>query len=159
MTPSEIAGVESATGVKLPETYRRALQTHDLSGDWEDHPEFVTDPNVLITENKHFTMNPEDLSEIRSPGLVGALKFFLLYGSGKRVLATRRKWYDTWVKGKRFVIGSDLGEEQYFIVLSDPTTAVHCYELETQRSRRVASSAEDWLLEVKRRQAEAESEA
>lgn len=90
--------------------------------------------------------------------MLGALKFFLLYGSGKRLVEHRRKWHKAWVQGKRFVIGNDLGEEQYFIVLSDPTCTVHRYELETQRSRKVAGSLTEWLAKVRRWQLEAESE-
>jgi len=158
MTPAEIATVESTIGVRLPEAYRLALQTHGLTGAEDDHPEFSTDPQFLIQENKHFTTDPEDLSEQRAPGVVGAIKFFLLYGSAKRLLESRRRWYKKWAKGQRFVIGCDLGEERYFIVLSEQSPKVYCYELETQRSRKIADSLPEWLVESKRRQHEAESE-
>jgi hypothetical protein len=159
MSPTEIATVERTVGVHLPSAYRLALETSVLTGDEDDHPEFITDAQLLIRVNKHFSLDPDDLSELRAPGILGALKFFLLYGSSERVLARRRKWHEAWVKGQRFAIGSDLGEEQYYIVLSESSPNVYCHELETQCSRKVASSLSEWPTEVKRRQREAESEA
>jgi SMI1 / KNR4 family (SUKH-1) len=159
MSPAEIAEIESALGVTLPQRYRTALQNHGLSADWTEHPEFITDKATLAQENRHFRMNPEDLSEVRAPGVLGSIKFYLLYGSGKRLLDSRRKWFATWAKGGRFVIGNDLGEEQYYIKLSEASPTVHCYQLENKRSRKVAESLDAWLVEVKRRQVEAEAES
>lgn len=111
MSPAELAEIESALGVTLPQRYRTALQDHGLSADWTEHPEFITDKATLAQENRHFRMNPEDLSEVRAPGVLGSIRFYLLYGSGKRLVDSRRKWFATWAKGGRFVIGNDLGEE------------------------------------------------
>jgi hypothetical protein len=158
MNAPEVLALESAVGVSLPAEYKRALQGHALTGEWTDHPEFITDACVLIAENAHFKMNPDDLSEVRTPGIAGAAKFWLLYGSGRRLREHRRKWHKSWTIGRRFIIGNNLGEEQYFIVLDREALCVHRYELETHRSRKVAESMEEWLAEVKRRQVEAESE-
>jgi hypothetical protein len=79
-------------------------------------------------------MNPEDLSELRAPGIVGAIKFFLFYGSRRRILEKRREWFATWVEAGRFVVGSDLAEERYFIVLTEASPKVYRYELETRRA-------------------------
>jgi hypothetical protein len=158
MSPSEVAELERNLGIVLPQAYRHALQDNELSGDWTDHPEFITDPTTLAQDNRYFRMTPEDLSELRKPGLLGAIRFLLFYGSGKRLLESRRKWFDTWVTGGRFIIGNDLGEEQYYIVLSEASPKVYRYELETKRSRAVAASLAEWLVEVKRRQVEAEHE-
>ncbi len=158
MTPTEASTIESAVGVSLPEPYRLALTTHELSGEWEDHPEFITDAATLVAQNRHFKMNAEDLSEYRSVGMLGAIKFFLIYGSGKRLLATRRQWFKKWVAGRRFIIGNDLGEEQYYIVLTETEPRVYCYELESHQCRVIAPSIQQWLVEVKRRQVDAESE-
>jgi hypothetical protein len=54
MSPAEIATMESALGISLPEAYRNALQEHALADEWTDHPEFITDISVLMTENRHF---------------------------------------------------------------------------------------------------------
>ncbi len=158
MTPAEIAAIETSVGVRLPESYRVALSNHGLVGADDDHPEFITDQQYLITENKHFKSNPEDISDVRAPGLFGAIKFYLLYGSGKRLKEHRRNWHKKWAIGQRFIIGNDLGEEMYYITLSESTPSVYCYDLETHRSRKIAQSIQDWLLETKRRQMEAESE-
>jgi hypothetical protein len=158
MSPTEIAEVEQVVGVRLPAPYVEALQSERFAVEQDEHPEFITDPKWLTSENKHFKMDPGNLAEIRGPGMFGALKFYLLYGSGKRLLESRRKWHTKWAKGQRFVVGSDLGEEQYFIVLSEPDPAVYCYELETQRSRKVAPSVAEWVAEARRRQQEGESE-
>lgn len=159
MSPEDIARVETAIGLRLPAEYRHALGAPGLSGDEDDHPEFTTDAELLVRDNRHFSSDPEDLTDIRSPGLLGALKFFLFYGSVKRVLARRREWHTEWAKGQRFVIGSDLGEEQYYIVLSESSPKVYCYEIETRRSRAVAASVPEWLAEVRRMQREAQCEA
>ena len=158
MTPAEIAKIEESVGVRLPEPYRVALLSPGLSGSDDDHPEFSTNLQFLITENKHFKFNPDDLSDVRVPGFLGAIKFYLLYGSGKRLLNHRRKWHQMWAKEKRFVIGNDQSEEMYYIVLSEPAPSIYCYELETRLSRKVAESVQAWLVETKRSQEEAENE-
>jgi hypothetical protein len=157
MSPSKIDFIERTIGVTLPLQYRSALQDHRLSGNWIDHPEFITNADVLISENKHFQIMPEDLSDVRSLGLIGRIKFWLLYGSGKRLIEHRKRLYKTWVIGKRFIIGTNLGEEQYYIILDGPAGNVYIHELETQHSRVVAKSLFEWLTEVYRRQAETES--
>jgi hypothetical protein len=103
-------------------------------------------------------MNPEDLSELRAPGIVGAIKFFLFYGSRRRILEKRREWFATWVKAGRFVVGSDLAEERYFIVLSEASPKVYRYELETRRASVAAESIAAWLAEVQSTQTHTESE-
>ncbi len=159
MNPSQIASLERTLGFTLPAAYCTALSEHGLPGEWTDHPEFITDVDALLAENKHFKLNPEDLSDVRNPGIIGALKFWLLYGSGRRLIESRRKQHKTWSQGRRFIIGNDLGEEQYFIVLDDPKLKVYRYELESQRSKVVAGSLPEWVAEVKRRWADAESDA
>ena len=143
MSPEEIAALEQSLAITLPQAYRQSLQHHELVGDWTDHPEFITDRATLAAENKHFATKPEDLSDVRKPGLLGAIKFFLVYGSGKRLLNTRRNWFATWAKGRRFIIGNDLGEEQYYIVLTQPAPSVYRYQLENKRSRKVAESLDE----------------
>jgi hypothetical protein len=159
VTSQEVDSLEQAVGFALPQAYRQALTTHDLWGDWTDHPEFITDLQTLVSENRHFKLVPEDLSDVRSPGLLGSLKFWLIYGSGRRLVEFRRRLHKTWVQGRRFIIGNDLGEEQYFVVLDDPELKVHRYELESERSKVIARSLPEWLAEVKRRQRQAESDA
>ena len=150
VSPDEIKAVESAVGIELPMPYRLALESSGLLGEDDDHPQFITEAALLVSENKHFSFNPDDLADLQRPGVLGALKFFLLYGSRERFMARRRKWHEDWALGQRFIIGSDLGEEQFYIVLSEASPRVYCYELETQKSREVAPSVSDWLAEVKR---------
>jgi hypothetical protein len=159
MTRTEISSLEQELGVKLPQRYQDVLENHGLSGEWTEHPELFTDVTVLRQENRHFLQKSDDLSDVKQPGLLGAIKFFLLYGSGKRLVDYRRKVQKKWVQGKRFVVGNDLGEEQYFIVLDDPEIKVHRFDLELQRSKVVAASIEAWLIEVRRRQRESETDA
>jgi hypothetical protein len=134
MSPAEVQRLEGSLGVSLPLAYRQALQNNQLPGRWIDHPEFITVAAMLGEENKHFRMNPEDQSELRAPGIVGAIKFFLFYGSRRRILEKRREWFATWVEAGRFVVGSDLAEERYFIVLTEAFPKVYRYELETRRA-------------------------
>ncbi len=148
MNSSQIAAAEHAIGVEFPAPYRVALESHGLPGEWTEHPEFFTNPDILISENKHFKRDPQDLSDVRTPGALGALKFWLTYGSGKRLIEFRRRLHKTWVQGKRLIIGNDLGEEQYFIILDDPEVRVHRHELESRQSRVVAPSVQAWLKEV-----------
>lgn len=159
MSPEETLEIERALGIALPEPYRLALLSHGLEGDWTDHPEFITDATQLISENRHFKMDPEDLSEVRGSGLLGAVKSYLMFGSKDRLLAKRQEWFREWVGGNCFVIGSDLGEERYYIVLTETSPRVYCFELETGRSRPATNSLLEWVAEAKRRQDEAEDEA
>jgi hypothetical protein len=129
-----------------------------MPGSDVDHPEFKTDVEALIRDNTHFIEDPEDISKFRKPGFVGAIKFALIYGSGRRLLKHRRKWYSQWAKGERFLIGDDMSEERYFIVLSDAAPTVHCYSLENGRNKRVAASIEEWLAKVKLLMAETADE-
>ncbi len=152
MSPSEIALVETALQVRLPLPYRAALESHDLSGDENDHPEFSTSVQRLIEDNQHFKTS--STGPPRPNGPLGALKNFFLYGSERRRTERWRKWHTEWVLGQRFIIGTDLSEERYLIVLSEQLTPIYCYQLETGQTERIAGSPAEWLVEVKRRQAE-----
>ena len=158
MTDEDIDRIEGGLRVRLGTPYRTALLQHDLEGDDSSHPEFRTDIDTLIRDNSHFIDDPEDTSRYKTPGLIGAIKFLFLYGSGKRLRNHLRKWHMTWAKGQRFLIGDDMSEERYFIVLSDAEPGVHRYSLETGRSRQVATSLTEWLAHVKRQMAEAEDD-
>ena len=152
MSPSEITRVEAALQVHLPLPYKTALESHCLSGDEDNHPEFSTSVQRLIEDNQHFGMSSTGAP--KPSGALGALKNFLLYGSGHRREERWRRWYAEWVVGRRFIIGTDLSEERYFIVLSEQLAPVYCYQLETGRTDKVAGSPDEWLVEVKRRQIE-----
>jgi hypothetical protein len=65
VTPQQIASLEGAFGFALPGAYRDALMSNDLSGDWTDHPEFMTDVATLLSENKHFKLAPNPSLERR----------------------------------------------------------------------------------------------
>jgi hypothetical protein len=154
MQPSDIALVESALGVQLPVPYREALADHGLQGETDDHLEFVTDARMLIEDNKHFKGDPEDLSEYRKPGVLGAVRFFLSFGSGKRLRKNLHEWHQIWKHGQRFLIGSDGGEESFFIVLTEANPKVYCFEYESHRAYPVAESVREWVLVAKQRQSE-----
>ena len=152
MSPSEIARVEAALQIHLPLPYRTALETRCLSGDENNHPEFSTSVQRLIEDNHHFGMS--STGPPKPSGALGVLKNFLLYGSGRRREERWQRWYAEWVLGQRFIIGTDLSEERYLIVLSEQLAPVYCYQLETGQTKTVAGSPDEWLVEVKRRQIE-----
>ena len=156
MSPAEIALVENAVQVRLPPPYKAALESHGLMGDEDDHPEFTTNAKRLIEENQHFATSLA--GPLKPQGLLASVKAFLVYGSQRRRTERWHRWHTEWVVGQRFVIGSDLGEEKYFIVLSEHRAPVYRYELETKKAEKVAHSPAEWLAEVKRRQAETERE-
>jgi hypothetical protein len=158
MQRQDVLRIESELGIQLPEPYASALVENGLHGDTDDHPEFTTDVEILLADNLHFRFDPEDLSEVRRPGIFGAVKFWLLHGSGKRLVETRRNWHRTWFGDGRIVIGCDLGEERYFIRLNEASPKVYLYEAETQRSRVVADTIGGWLARTKQIALEAESE-
>lgn len=158
MSPAEIAEFEIALGWRLPSAYARALQSHGLSEEQDNHPEFITDPGLLLSENKHLSPTKPVTNAPEALGPLRAVKSFLMFGSPKAQAERRQAWELAWVTGRRFIVGSDLGEERYFIVLSEVEAPVYCYELETKQVRQVAASPEEWVAEVRRRQEESEGE-
>ena len=158
MPSANVAQIERELGVHLPEPYRGALEHPQLSGDDDDHPEFCLSADDLVKKNAHFKFDPEDLSDLEA-GMLGPIKRLLFSGTRASVLERRRKWHEEWAGGQRFIIGSDLGEEWYYIVLSEPNPKVYCYELESHQSREVAASIGEWIAEVNRLQEQANRES
>ena len=159
MTPEDIARIEQTLAIRLPLPYREALLNHGLEGDDKDHPEFKTEVKSLLNDNVHFLKDPEDLSDIKKPGLIGAMKFAILYKFRDKILESRRKRHDYWVKGQRFLIGDDQSEERYFIILSEASPSVYGSEVETGSSWVIAHSVDAWLTEVKQLAADGEDES
>lgn len=161
MTEQKVERIERTFNIELPLAYRQALSSHNLSGGDENHPEFLTDDARLIEENGYFLTDPnklDDLANIKKPGILGAIKFFLSYGFRDRVIERRQKCYEEWVGNQRFIIGNDMSEEYYYIVLSEKEPAVYCYELETGKSRKAAASIQEWLISIRKAMLEVELE-
>ena len=156
MSPAEVAEVERQLGSQLPAPYAMALQTHGLAGEQDDHPEFTTSPDLLLSENEHLLVRKRASNSPQPAGPLGSIKSFLFVGSAKAQAERRQAWELAWVAGRRFVIGNDLGEERYFIVLSEVVAPVYCYQLETKQVSQVAASPPEWVAEVRRRNQETE---
>jgi len=154
MIAADIRRIEECLGIQLPGEYRSALESSGLDNSDDEHPEFMTDAQTLISDNSHFAPVREDASVRSGRGPWSALKSFFLFGSPSRRSARYRAWLQEWAQTRRFVVGSDLSEERYFIVLTEEPVRVYCYELETGKSYVVAESMEDWLATVRLRQAE-----
>jgi len=124
--------VERELGVTLPEAYCDLL---------EAPPSFIQDPGSdcylwltsesLLRENDLYRLNPEDLSDIENSSLLSRVRRYFLYGSKDKILNHRRHQISLWVEPKRFKIGSDGGECEYFIHLDDKICAVWEFDMET----------------------------
>ena len=147
MQDIDIRRIESALGVSLPDAYRVALAEFDEQG--IDLPELVSNADELIQLNSHFTLDPEDLSELRGTGLLSRLRFFLLYKSPRKLAEQQSRHKQEWAGGGRFIIGTDLGEEQYFIRLAEGDPKVYCHELETDAVRQVAPNLAAWVSQAR----------
>lgn len=155
MKPEDISRIEGTLGVTLPAAYRVVLVSA-LDQGITDMPELCVSADELIAMNGHFTMDPHDLSALRGTGLLDRLKFFLFYKSPRVLVQSRIQYQAEWVGGARFVIGSDLGEEVYFIRLGDDAAAVQRHDLETGETVTVAERAGAWLAAVRRMRDEAQ---
>jgi hypothetical protein len=155
MQERDVAYVERALGVTLPAEYRAALLA---AGSAEaDLPEFYTDPQQIVQVNEHFTLDPNDLSAYEKLWLV-RLRLKLFPRSRRQLSARLAAHKQEWAGAHRLSIGSDLGEEQYFIVLTEQPPAVYRFRLEGGRIDKVASSVAEWVVEAHRLQAEASRE-
>ena len=154
MLAGEITRIEDCLGIRLPDEYRSVLASSEYLGIDDDTPEFIADAQTLIGYNYHLVAKREDEPPRGSKSAWGALKSLFLRRYEERRLARRRAWFDEWQVGRRFVVGSDLSEERYFIVLTERPLKVYCFELETGRSYVVAESLEHWLSTVRLRQSE-----
>ena len=156
MNEQDIDRIEKSLNIRLPAPYRKALIGHNLPGVDADHPEFHTDPDLLIQTNEHFILDPDDLADLVPEGRLGKLKFFLLYKSESKLRDMRREYCSVWAGEKRFIIGDDLGEERYYIILTESSPSVRCYQLETGESHEVAPSIDAWLSHIKNEMSEAD---
>ncbi len=151
----DIARVEQSLGVTLPAEYRAALLSAGPPS--TDEPEFYRDVDHLVGANDHFTLNPSDLSSYGRLWLTG-LKLKLFPSARRRLSERLAAHKQEWAGAQRFFIGSDLGEEQYFIVLREAPTRVYRFQLEGGRIDVVAGSMAEWLAQVRRRAAEVAAE-
>ena len=147
MTESTSEIVEHSLGITLPVIYRNLI---------DSPPNFTREPGIncylwispetLLIENRAYIMDPDDLSDIDDGSFLGGVKRRLLYGPKTKITNHRRRYLERWVKPKRFQIGSDGGEETFFISLEDPACAVWAFDLETgnisQRFESLASYVE-----------------
>jgi hypothetical protein len=147
MQEGEIRRIESKLGIALPEAYRAALVQLEQSD--VDLPEFLNDADQIIELNSHFTLDPEDLSELRGTGILGRFRFFLFFKSPSKLIEQRTRYKQQWAGGGRLIIGTDLGEEQYFIHLRPNDQRVYCHELETDAIREVAPNLPAWVSQAR----------
>jgi len=145
MREADIQRVESALSVSLPEPYRRTLT--DLGPSNLEVPELVTSADQLIEFNSHFALIPEDLSVLRGTGFLSRIRFFLFFKSPSRLIQQRSRYKQE--RAGRFIIGTDLGEEQYFIRLSEADPKVYCHQLETGAVTEAASSLTAWVSKAR----------
>jgi len=126
--------VENALKISLPEKFSQIIddpnsrKLHDRFSSYID-----VDAESLIESNKGYLINPNSISDLENGTLWGKVKRFLLYGSKRRILKDREKWFKEWIEPKHFEIGGDGGEGIYFIKLNDPDCTVYRLDLETQK--------------------------
>ena len=103
---------------------------------------------ALIEENYGYKMDPNDLSDIDDGSIWGGLKRILFYGSKAKIIDHRRKYLQDWVAPKRFMIGSDGGEETFFIHLDDSDCEVWAFDLETGKTSKRFNSIDNYVKYV-----------
>jgi hypothetical protein len=135
MSDSTSTVIERELGIILPDLYKNILD-NPPSEKYNDSSIYylITDPQRLIELNNAYKIKPDDLSDIDDGSFFGRLKRIVFYGSKKRIVAQRKKHHKAWVEPKKFVIGSDGGEELFFIYLDKPKCPVYVVELETGNS-------------------------
>lgn len=142
--------VERALGIRLPNIYRNLIDSPPSFLKTQELECYLwVSPETLVNENRAFVLDPADLSDIDDGSLVGGLKRRLFYGSKARIINHRRKYIEQWVESHRFQIGSDGGEETFFICLQDPGCAVWVFDLETRRVARRFESLASYVEHVK----------
>lgn len=135
MNASTSTVIESELGIILPDLYKNILDNPHFSKNEDSSLYYlITDPQCLIELNNAYKIKPDDLSDIDDGSFFGRLRRVLLHGSKKRIVAQRKKHHKEWVEPEKFVIGSDGGEELFFIYLDKPKCPVYVYELETGNS-------------------------
>jgi hypothetical protein len=138
--------IEDALGIKLPIWYSELI---NKPSEFESNSTLElylrASPNWLIENNKGYIVNINDISDLDDGSLFGSIRRYLLYGSKEKIIKHRKKYYDNWVKDKRFIIGSDGGEEDYFIKLTDTDSLVYVFDLETHKSKLKFKSINEYL--------------
>jgi anthranilate/para-aminobenzoate synthase component I len=157
MTTADIQRIEQSLQIELPSSYKQALLEQYPWSVLEEQMYFAQETDYLIETNTHLLDPPPPQSPSIENTFLGSAKHFWRSISGAvRREHSAREWYEEWVTGRRFYIGSDYGEEEYFIVLTETNPAVYCYyyELKSNDCRVIAASIPEWIVEVKRRYSE-----
>ena len=129
--------VEEALRISLPKKYARILDDPNSKKLHERFESYIdVDANSIIESNRGFIIDPNSIEDLDDGTVFGGLKRFLLYGSKKKILKHRIKWFNEWIEPKHFDIGGDGGEGMYFIKLDDSECDVYRIDLETQKVRK-----------------------
>ncbi|MBW9271753.1 MAG: hypothetical protein K1566_19100 [Candidatus Thiodiazotropha sp. (ex. Lucinisca nassula)] len=138
--------IEESLGINLPAWYSELINNpseYNIGGMLELY--LRTDPEWLIENNKIYVANVNDISDIDNGTLIGSIKRLLQYGSKQRIIKHRKLYFDKWVKSERFMIGSDGGEEDYFIKLSDIDPLIYVLDLEAHESKLKFKSINEYI--------------
>lgn len=142
--------IENNLGIALPEKYKSYLDSPpDIQNEYIYQFYFLIDPKQIIEDNRAYKMDIYDLSDIDNGTFLGSLKRFLFYGTKDKIIKHRKKHVKEWVEPGKFVIGSDGGEEMFFIYLNNPECPVFVYELETKESYKKYNSITEYFEYLK----------
>lgn len=129
--------IEKSLKISLPEKYARILDNPNSGRLHERFDSYLdVEANSLIESNSGFIIDPNSISDLDDGTFWGGLKRFFLYGSKRKILKNRKKWFKEWIVPKHFDIGGDGGEGMYFIKLDDPECNVYRLDLETNKIRK-----------------------
>ena len=129
--------VEEALKISLPKKYARILDDPNSNKLAERFESYIdVDANSVIESNKGFIIDPNSIDDLDDGTFWGGFKRFLLYGSKKKILKHRKRWFKEWIEPKHFDIGGDGGEGMYFIKLDDSECDVYRLDLETKKVRK-----------------------
>ena len=129
--------VEESLNISLPEKYSRVIDDPNVEKLYDRFTSYIDiDVDSIIESNQGYILDRNNISDLDDGTVLGGLKRLISYGTKKKLLRHREKWFKEWIEPKHFIIGGDGGEGMYFIKLDDPGCHVYRLDMETQKTRR-----------------------
>ena len=140
--PKPSTQIESKLGIFLPKQYKELI---------DNPPQISSDnfycPERVIESNSAYSWNLEDPLLFKEDNIFKKITRRLLEGTPSEILERKKEWVSLWVDTKRFVIGSDGGEEEYYIYLDDERCKVFGHDIEMNKHVIKYSSLEKFVKE------------
>ena len=146
MTEQDLAEIERKLGTELPAEYRAVMLDYPFYGPYSIGQDALRPEVEQVLElNEHLSFDSY-LSRAQQPGATWWDRLMDRLASSK----TKQKWIQRGVAYKkewqdRFQIGTDGGEETYFMRLQAEDTAVFTFDLETGEIRQTAENLRAWI--------------